>query len=106
MILQGEAVAVKDGAREKCVFVFYQSDLPTFNHEVGHHLFLPHSRHHGPLNTIVPGGAQDARHDDDDTGCTMSYSDVRPAFCGLCQLRLRGWSADALDKDDAKNKKP
>jgi hypothetical protein len=36
----------------------------------------------------------------------MSYNRPRLAFCGLCQLRLRGWSALALKKTAAQNKKP
>lgn len=104
-ILQGVAVSVPDATRNKCVFEFYVADVATFVHEVGHHLFLPHSRHHIG-NASVPVGAQDNRHDDDDDMCLMSYSDNTVAFCGLCQLRLRGWDATKLNKDDADNKKP
>jgi hypothetical protein len=104
-ILQGSAVDVSDATRNKCVFVFYVADLGTFVHEVGHHLFLPHSKHHVG-NASVPAGAQDDRHDDDDDMCLMSYSDNTVSFCGLCQLRLRGWDATKLKKNDADNKKP
>ena len=108
--LQGAAVDVSDASHEKCVFVFFTpgtspADVDTFNHEVGHHLFMPHSRYHVG-NAIAPGKPLDDRHDDDDQSCLMSYSTGATTFCGLCQLRLRGWDATALDKDDAKNKKP
>ncbi|MDP2208156.1 MAG: hypothetical protein Q8K98_05190 [Bacteroidota bacterium] len=104
-ILQGSAVDVSDATRNKRVFVFYVSDLGTFVHEVGHHLFLPHSKHHIG-NASVPAGSQDDRHDDDDDMCLMSYSNNTVAFCGLCQLRLRGWDATKLKKNDADNTKP
>jgi hypothetical protein len=35
----------------------------------------------------------------------MSYNPPRPAFCGLCQLRLRGWDAGSNDAGKAKLKK-
>jgi len=93
----GSAVDVSDASRNKCVFVFTFPALDTFVHEIGHHLFLPH--------TIAEGGPA-SRHDAADGNCMMSYNRPRPAFCGLCQLRLRGWDADALDKTSANNKKP
>lgn len=104
-ILLGVAIDVTDGSRNKCVFVFFSADVGTFVHEVGHHLFLPHSRYHVG-NASVPAGSQDDRHDDDDDMCLMSYSNNTVAFCGLCQLRLRGWDATKLKKNDADNKKP
>jgi len=103
--LLGVAADVSDASHEKCVFVFFTPDVDTFNHEVGHHLFMPHSKYHVG-NSIAPGGAQDDKHDDDDQYCLMSYSTGSNTFCGFCQLRLRGWDATALDKDDANNTKP
>jgi hypothetical protein len=102
--LQGVAVDVPDHTRNRCVFAFFEADVDTFNHEVGHHLFLPHSKWHDGNSSNPPGPLMD-RHDDDDHQCTMSYSNPPTMFCGLCQLRLRGWSAKGLDKDDAKNQK-
>jgi hypothetical protein len=102
-ITNGQAVDVGDGSRNKCAFVFWNARLDTFIHEIGHHLFLPHAKYPtaGP-----PGGNQPERHDDDDANCIMSYNRPRPSFCGLCQLRLRGWDATKLKKNDADNTKP
>ncbi|MBI2686061.1 MAG: hypothetical protein HYX27_07075 [Acidobacteria bacterium] len=102
--LLGEAIDVSDATRNRCAFVFYRSDVQTFVHEVGHHLFLPHAKY--PTTGNTPGGFQVDRHDDDDDKCTMSYNHPTRSFCGLCQLRLRGWTALQLKKDDALNKKP
>jgi hypothetical protein len=103
--LLGEAIDVTDANRNRCAFVFYRSDVQTFVHEVGHHLFLPHAKYPTTGNNI-PGGSQENRHDDDDERCIMSYNHPTNKFCGLCQLRLRGWTALQLKKDDADNKKP
>ncbi|MCW8804871.1 MAG: hypothetical protein OQK56_00305 [Ignavibacteriaceae bacterium] len=96
--LNGAAIDVNDGGRNKCAFLFTNARLDTFSHEIGHHLFLPHAKG-------APGN-QPNRHDDVDSGCLMSYNRPRPSFCGLCQLRLRGWDATKLDKISAKNQKP
>ncbi len=102
-ITNGQAIDVGDATRNKCAFVFWNARLDTFIHEIGHHLFLPHAKY--PTGS-PPGGNQPERHDDDDANCIMSYNRPRPAFCGLCQLRLRGWNATQLKKNDADNKKP
>ena len=99
----GSAVDVNDADRNKCVFLFLKSALDTFVHEIGHHLFLPHAPW---KQNDQPMPGQPNRHDDTDKKCMMSYNRPRNAFCGLCQLRLRGWSALKLDKTSATNKKP
>ena len=104
-VTNGIAIDVADATRNRCVFVFTNALTDTFVHEIGHHLFLPHARYTQTPGS-EPGGAAHDRHDDDDTNCTMSYNRPRTYFCGLCQLRLRGWSATPLDKTDANNKKP
>ncbi|MCY1083405.1 hypothetical protein [Archangium lansingense] len=67
-------------------------------HEVGHQLGLPHA---GPnaammgITVMKTGGIEPAYHDVDDPACLMSYNfTLAPQlhFCGLCNLRLRGWS--------------
>ena len=63
---------------------------------------MPHAKYPTTGNNI-PGGSQEDRHDDDDLHCLMSYNEPVTKFCGLCQLRLRGWSALKLKKDDADN---
>ena len=123
-VTNGEAIDVTDANRNRCVFYFTQPNTDTFVHEIGHHLFLPHSKYKTlpggvtrPAYVGAPGvgvtsagGFRLTRHDDDDNLCTMSYNRPRTYFCGLCQLRLRGWSADAppgaLSQTDADNKKP
>ena len=99
----GSAIDPGDADRERCVIMFWLAKVDYFSHEFGHHFFLPHAKY---PTASPPGGAKEDRHDDVDDGCLMSYSSVRPAFCGLCQLRMRGWSATKLDKISAKNKKP
>ncbi len=98
----GASEHVPDANRYKCALILCGDPMVTFIHEAGHHLFLPHARY--PTNS-VPGGALPDRHDDDDDKCTMSYNDPTRSFCGLCQLRLRGWSSVNLKKDDAGNTK-
>ena len=100
--LNGMAYDSGDGTHERCAFVLWEQRVDTFVHEIGHHLFLPHS----PFPAASPpGGAQADRHDSIDNQCIMSYDPGRKTFCGLCQLRLRGWSAKALDKTAASNTK-
>lgn len=62
----------------------------TTAHEIGHTCFLPHDVN----GATVPGGAQAAFHDVAFNHCTMSYNWAagERKFCGLCMLRLRGWS--------------
>ena len=98
----GASEHVPGANRNKCALILCGDPMVTFIHEAGHHLFLPHARY--PLND-VPGGALPDRHDDDDDKCTMSYNDPTRGFCGLCQLRMRGWSSVNLKKDDASNTK-
>ena len=97
--LNGSAIDVPGNALDKCCFALWASALDTFVHEVGHHLFLPHF---GPK----PDAFVAARHDSADLQCIMTYNRPRPTFCGLCQLRLRGWDATKIDKTSANNKKP
>jgi hypothetical protein len=87
-----------ESTRNRCGFLFWRTRLDTFVHEVGHHLFMPHA--HG-----APGTQAD-KHDAADTNCLMSYNRPRPDFCGLCNLRLRGYDATKLKKNAADNKKP
>ena len=102
-LILGAAIDVADATRNRCLFFFTETFTDTFAHEVGHHLFLPHS----PFPAAnPPGGAQANRHDAVDDLCTMSYKRPRTYFCGLCQLRLRGWSAAALQSAGASNTKP
>ena len=103
-IINGAALAVPGATRNRCCFAFWNARVDTFVHEIGHHLFMPHSQN--------AGGEQPLRHDSNDAGCIMSYNRPRPAFCGLCQLRLRGWDAGPnsgsaiLQNVAAQNKKP
>jgi len=109
-LLNGQAVDLPDANRNRCGFVFWNAQVDTFVHEVGHHLFLPHA----PFPAAKPpAGSQDERHDELDEYCMMSYNRPRVSFCGLCQLRLRGWDAgpnnalgSKLKKTGADNKKP
>ena len=119
-ITNGAAVDIPGSTRHRCCFVFWRTRVDTFVHEIGHHLFLPHSPFQFggrvlPATAVVlptgsnpgnvPPGSQEERHDFVDTACVMSYNPPRPAFCGLCQLRLRGWDAGSNDAGKAKLKK-
>ena len=68
----------------------------TCTHEIGHQLFLPHTWQVSPAHD--PQGT----HDKNDNACTMSYEfDKTRRFCGLCLLRLRGWSKFKTDATGA-----
>ncbi len=96
--LRGAAIDVADRARDKVVFAFWRTLIPTFAHEIGHHLFLPH--------TFPPATTASSKniHDSADVApnpnnagkkgpmCLMSYHPQRHGFCGFCQARLRGWN--------------
>jgi len=43
-VVLGAAINVPGATRNKCLFVLWASRVDTFVHEIGHHLFLPHSR--------------------------------------------------------------
>jgi hypothetical protein len=101
--LTGAAVNITGSTRNKCCFGFWQAGVGTFVHEIGHHLFLPHAPFGTPGN--MPSGSQPERHDALDPNCLMSYTPATVAFCGLCQLRLRGWDAGPNDPAKAKLKK-
>jgi hypothetical protein len=96
--LNGSAIDVPGNSRNKCCFAFWAARVDTFVHEIGHHLFLPHF---GPK----PDSFTASHHDKDDLQCIMSYNRPRPKFCGLCQLRLRGWDQTKIKTDKSKNKK-
>jgi hypothetical protein len=53
-------------------------------HEIGHQLFLPHGK--------GGGGSDQTLHDQRWAPCLMSYEDDDLRVCGVCVLRLRGWS--------------
>ncbi len=94
----GSAIDPTDATAEKCVFLFTIERVDTFVHEIGHHLFLAHAPN--------AAGFKADTHDAADANCMMSYTRPRLAFCGQCQLRLRGWQGSTLSKTGASNKKP
>lgn len=69
-------------------------------HEIGHTLGMPHA---GPaaIPVFVPtGGIYNGFHDSDDNACIMSYNFRKSPelhFCGICSLRIAGWSAGPSD---------
>ena len=95
----------------------------TIAHEMGHNMFMPHAPFvsgSGGLDLLdilwdeldvydvdLPAGYQPDMHDEDWHHCLMGYNDDAPKeYCGLCLLRLRGWSKDNLSKTASKNSKP
>lgn len=63
----------------------------TTTHEIGHCMFMPHSA--DGVGATDPY-RQPTFHDSNFDHCTMSYNwgAGERKFCGLCLLRLRGWS--------------
>jgi hypothetical protein len=60
----------------------------TTAHEIGHAFFLPHA-----AGTSDPDPTAHDKNDFD--GCLMSYT-TQDHFCGVCNLRLRGWNFTKL----------
>ncbi len=129
--IQGAAVNLLTSTHSRCAFLSvaprrsYDGDLnrtpqkddtleKTLAHEIGHHLFLPHSPHGNPIPYLdqhgnvdpVEKANEDKRHDHSDPLCMMTYNRADLHFCGLCVLRLRGWNADLLHNHGIQNKKP
>lgn len=112
--LNGFAPSFAATGRTKCAFVLcpgpsnygggHNNAQQTLTHEIGHHMFLPHA----PFpTTSLPAGAQAARHDATYANCTMSYDyGAERKFCGLCILRMRGWSANWLLPQPDENTRP
>lgn len=80
----------------------------TIAHEVGHLLFLPHAPNSD--QTDPPPGHADDLHDaacrmpSPTVHCLMGYDAQADRFCGLCQLRLRGWKiAGAVHPEASRN---
>lgn len=65
----------------------------TIAHEIGHLLYLPHAPNTDQSDPVP--GATATLHDSRCAGatvhCMMGYDRASDRFCGLCQLRLRGW---------------
>ena len=115
-ILLGWAPSFSTTGRTKCAFILcsrpgnfahgHHTVEQVLTHEIGHHMFLPHA----PFSSIAPTpppGAQAQRHDATYRNCTMSYDyTAEQKFCGLCILRMRGWSADWLLPQPADNARP
>ena len=104
--LLGWAYDVPGGAGNRCGFLLCATNADhaagdnienTATHEFGHHFFLPHTPDSGEKQNY-------SAHDSSVTTCIMSYN-VPTEFCGFCQLRLRGWSKDALKPRPSANKK-
>ena len=95
--LLGFAMEAQNPVRDKCGFILCDGDTSydgkldtrenTMSHEVGHHLFLPHTWQ------VDPTHDPEKTHDRGDVACMMSYEQmVIVKFCGLCLLRMQGWS--------------
>jgi hypothetical protein len=108
--LNGWAVDLDKGGRQRAGFITcagpnaYSGNAnkleQTTAHEIGHHLFMPH----GIEGVSADAGPDPTAHDAADSNCTMSYNfDQERRWCGLCTLRLRGWSKDQLNSAAASN---
>lgn len=69
------------------------------SHELGHQMFLAHAPS-GPV-----AGADRTAHDAEDPTCLMGYLPNVDHFCGLCVLRLQGWSRTRLQPQSERNRK-
>ena len=111
--LNGAAVDLRTATRQQVGFITcaipgaysgsrsHNSLEQTTTHEIGHHLFMPHS----PDGVGPSGGAAPDMHDQDQHNCMMSYNwaTAPRQWCGLCILRLRGWDKTLLNKDGTLN---
>ncbi|MEM7233773.1 MAG: hypothetical protein AAF517_16475, partial [Planctomycetota bacterium] len=68
---------------------------PVFAHELGHALYLPHSK----PQTLSKDAL--ATHVADDAHCVMNYvpSPEADHFCAMCMLRTRGWDWKKIQND-------
>lgn len=92
--LLGTAPSLGSSSRRKAAVFMFSSSVADFIHELGHQLFLPHAPQGPPDNK--PEGAIPDAHDPSDTKCMMGYFDDSDHPCGMCALRLRGWSKYAV----------
>ncbi len=104
--LLGWACDVPGGNGNRCGFLLCATNAAhtapdniqnTATHEFGHHFFLPHPPDTGEKKNYNA-------HDSSVKTCIMSYN-VPTEFCGFCQLRLRGWSKNALKPAPWRNSK-
>ncbi|PTL82946.1 hypothetical protein [Vitiosangium sp. GDMCC 1.1324] len=76
-----------------------QSMGVTAAHELGHSLFLAHAplaADDRPENSGHTAGVEPDFHHSAMLTCLMGYHPNNQYFCGLCLLRLRGWSRQKL----------
>jgi hypothetical protein len=107
--LNGFAANFPSMGRNKCAFVLCpgpdnytgtnNTKEQTFTHEIGHHLFLPHSPFNVPATDPANWPDPDW-HDEAHANCMMTYNySAERKFCGFCLLRLRGWSRGKIKAD-------
>jgi hypothetical protein len=77
----------------------------TLAHEIGHLMFLPHAPFTSGTDEIE--GPQPNRHDATYVNCLMGYDiSAERKLCGLCILRMRGWSSGRLSPNADENTRP
>ena len=93
--------------RERGCYVFYgnttynnwpyQGDGLSKNtrHEMGHTLYLRHSKMPPPGGPTHAGGDFHEDHDNNDC-CVMSYFYHIGEYCAKCQLKIRGWDISKM----------
>jgi len=108
-IVDGQAANYPSADRNHCGFLsmldptqrmalgFASTSEITAAHEFGHHFFMPHP---APVN----GESGYNAHDTTVNNCVMSYNPGARVFCGLCQLRLRGWDKSELKTTPVNNR--
>jgi peptidoglycan hydrolase-like protein with peptidoglycan-binding domain len=75
----------------------YQGDGLSKNtrHEMGHTLYLRHSKMPPPAGANHAGGDFHEDHDNNDC-CVMSYFYNIGEYCAKCQLKIRGWDISKM----------
>jgi hypothetical protein len=96
------------GDSGRAAILLFDNEPRTRAHETGHALFLCHKLG-GPVLA-----ADDSQHENDSLApnhtspfpCIMSYDMSQTAFCGTCQLRMRGWDPERFSVDVRENSAP
>jgi len=100
--LGGAAPSLARRDATRCLLLVFKTGTEadrTTAHELGHQMFLAHAPS-GPV-----AGADRNAHDAQDPLCLMGYDPKADHFCGLCVLRLQGWSRTRLQPQSERNRK-
>ncbi|MEM7156324.1 MAG: hypothetical protein AAF799_25950 [Myxococcota bacterium] len=83
-------VFLPDAVRNNPNNVYTVGAEPVIAHEMGHTFYLCHAP--AGRNEAPAPGFSTNHHDPADLKCLMNYDFTSDHLCGLCNLKLRGWS--------------